>query len=445
LTGSIRHSKYKSYKRQKEEENTMTIRARFRVAGITWEQAIVAFLTKYPGSTAEEVNDFAQHPDLKNFSTILSAMKRAGHLTRDKNRPTRWTVKSTHKIPVPEMVVTKSGPSVRASSATNVSVPMPHVNVASHGMTSTAPAGGGNLVAIVQDVLATEQAAKMARSAFDALLPGLDEASKTQLFNMLAKTGNPIEIGYHRPTVTPMESTDGRSRKRSSDEIQSVVHNIVGLLRKAPDGLRAEQIRDGLGVEAKELPRPLQVGLDMKSFRKRGMKRSTTYFLAPPKWVTPKKGTTKAKTSKKSSSKDESKDAADVAPSTTTNAASVEIETLKVETTPSPVRKTPEGTIEMAFNEPDVEVAAPKVEPRTVSSEGDEKLVFEAVRSFGVNSFKLAEVCERIGLSSTVVQPLLTKFRKEGLIAQSRDYTIYNREWVNVTEKKSQKSSEVAA
>jgi len=432
----------------------MTIRAKFRVAGITWEQAIVAFLTKYPGSTAEEVNSFAQHPDLKNFSTILSAMKKDGHLKRDENRPTRWTVKSTNKITVPELEVSKSVSTRRSVTPTSVAnVPLPNVQEGTNGMTSEVSASG-NLVAIVQDVLATEQAAKMARSAFDALLPGLDAVSKTQLFNMLAKTSNPVEADVTRSRATSIPSMGDRSRKRSSDEIQSVVHNIVGLLRKAPDGLRAEQIRDGLGVEAKELPRPLQVGLDTKAFRKRGMKRSTTYFLTPTKWTTPKKGTTKAKSSKKSESKDANGDTADVAPNvaaTALVAAEVTtevVEILKVKTTSVEPESTPESaieaTVETVVNNPATETEAPLTTPRTVSAEGDEKLVFEAVRSFGSNSFKLAAVCERAGLSSTLVQPLLTKFRKEGLITQDQNYTIYNREWVNVT-KKGQKSAEIAA
>jgi hypothetical protein len=49
----------------------------------------------------------------------------------------------------------------------------------------------------------------------------------------------------------------GRLGRRSVDEISKMVDSIVDLLAKSPKGLRAEQIRDALGCEAKELPRPL--------------------------------------------------------------------------------------------------------------------------------------------------------------------------------------------
>ena len=57
-----------------------------------------------------------------------------------------------------------------------------------------------------------------------------------------------------------------------------MVDNIVSLLARSPDGLRAEQIRESLGVQAKELPRPLSDGLAAGKLRKSGQKRATTYF-----------------------------------------------------------------------------------------------------------------------------------------------------------------------
>ena len=57
-----------------------------------------------------------------------------------------------------------------------------------------------------------------------------------------------------------------------------MVENIVSLLQKSPEGLRAEQIREALGVQAKELPRPLADGLSEGRISKSGQKRATTYF-----------------------------------------------------------------------------------------------------------------------------------------------------------------------
>ena len=43
------------------------------------------------------------------------------------------------------------------------------------------------------------------------------------------------------------------------------------------EGLRAEEIRANLGMEAKELPRVLKEGLAKKKLRSKGQKRATTY------------------------------------------------------------------------------------------------------------------------------------------------------------------------
>jgi hypothetical protein len=56
------------------------------------------------------------------------------------------------------------------------------------------------------------------------------------------------------------------------------VDSIVSLLERRPDGLRAEQIRAELGLEAKELPRPIAEALASKRINKQGQKRATTYF-----------------------------------------------------------------------------------------------------------------------------------------------------------------------
>ena len=52
----------------------------------------------------------------------------------------------------------------------------------------------------------------------------------------------------------------------------------MGLLGENPGGLRAEQIRQKLGLQAKELPRPLKEGLEGGRLSKVGRKRATTYF-----------------------------------------------------------------------------------------------------------------------------------------------------------------------
>jgi hypothetical protein len=69
-----------------------------------------------------------------------------------------------------------------------------------------------------------------------------------------------------------------RLGRRSVADIGRMVESIVGLLEKNPDGMRAEQIREALGCQAKELPRPLSDGLAAGRLKKTGQKRATTYF-----------------------------------------------------------------------------------------------------------------------------------------------------------------------
>jgi hypothetical protein len=70
----------------------------------------------------------------------------------------------------------------------------------------------------------------------------------------------------------------GRLPRRSAGDISQAVERIVGLLGDNPGGLRAEQIRQKLGLQAKELPRPLKEGLEGGRLSKVGRKRATTYF-----------------------------------------------------------------------------------------------------------------------------------------------------------------------
>lgn len=72
----------------------------------------------------------------------------------------------------------------------------------------------------------------------------------------------------------------GRLGRRTPNEISRVIESIVELLQKNGGGLRAEQIRSALGVEAKELPRPLADALSAGRLTKTGQKRATTYFAA---------------------------------------------------------------------------------------------------------------------------------------------------------------------
>jgi hypothetical protein len=70
-----------------------------------------------------------------------------------------------------------------------------------------------------------------------------------------------------------------RLGRRSPADIATVMDRIAAVLRQSPKGLRAEQIRRKLGLQAKELPRPLKEGLKGGRLGKSGAKRATTYVL----------------------------------------------------------------------------------------------------------------------------------------------------------------------
>jgi hypothetical protein len=73
-------------------------------------------------------------------------------------------------------------------------------------------------------------------------------------------------------------SSSGRLRRRSAEDIAEILDSVVGLVKKHGEGLRAEQIRAELGMQAKELPRVLKEGLASRKLKSKGQKRATTYF-----------------------------------------------------------------------------------------------------------------------------------------------------------------------
>jgi hypothetical protein len=70
----------------------------------------------------------------------------------------------------------------------------------------------------------------------------------------------------------------GRLPRRSAEDIAKTLEVVVSLLGSRKNGLRAEQIRSELSMQAKELPRILKEGLGRKKIRAVGQKRATTYF-----------------------------------------------------------------------------------------------------------------------------------------------------------------------
>ena len=133
------------------------------------------------------------------------------------------------------------------------------------------------------------QLQNLARSFAEQVVEAIRGTSLHELIG--AKDGG-SEVGNGRRarvvagggTPTPLSaspkkaSKNGRLPRRSATDIQAALGQIVGLLKKHSEGLRAEQIRKELGMMPKEMPRVLKEGLSKKALRSKGQKRATTYY-----------------------------------------------------------------------------------------------------------------------------------------------------------------------
>jgi hypothetical protein len=80
--------------------------------------------------------------------------------------------------------------------------------------------------------------------------------------------------------AAPARKGKGRLRRRSPADIAKALAEVVSLVKSKKAGLRSEQIRSALRMEAKEMPRVLKEGLSKKVLKSKGQKRSTTYSAA---------------------------------------------------------------------------------------------------------------------------------------------------------------------
>jgi hypothetical protein len=137
----------------------------------------------------------------------------------------------------------------------------------------------------------------------------LDAIRGAPLEEILVATGGGVRSAKAAPVAR-----GGRLERRSVEDIAGLVAQIVTLLEGAPGGLRAEQIRSALGLEAKELPRPLADALAQKRITKSGEKRATTYFARTAKKAAAATKKAKKKAAPKAPAKPKAKKLAKPAP-----------------------------------------------------------------------------------------------------------------------------------
>jgi hypothetical protein len=73
--------------------------------------------------------------------------------------------------------------------------------------------------------------------------------------------------------------TRRKRRRRSAADLEAAVVAIVDALKEAKSGLRAEVLREKLGLARNELPLAVRKALSEKRIRKTGAQRATTYFV----------------------------------------------------------------------------------------------------------------------------------------------------------------------
>lgn len=71
----------------------------------------------------------------------------------------------------------------------------------------------------------------------------------------------------------------GRLPRRSHEEIEATLAKVIAAVKATKaKGLRAEEIREALDLDRREVPRVLKEGLKTKRLRVKGQKRASTYF-----------------------------------------------------------------------------------------------------------------------------------------------------------------------
>lgn len=99
-------------------------------------------------------------------------------------------------------------------------------------------------------------------------------------------TGGGARRGPGRPRGSkatpkaPHARKSGRLARRSPADIAKALDRVVALVKTKKAGLRAEQIKEKLGMDRREVPRVLKEGLAKKKLKAKGRKRATTYTVA---------------------------------------------------------------------------------------------------------------------------------------------------------------------
>jgi len=120
------------------------------------------------------------------------------------------------------------------------------------------------------------------------LLAAMKGASLDDLVTLTQGGGGHARRGPGRPLKSNHATTESavkkrrskRLHRRSATDLTKMVEEIVAVVKANRKGIRAEGIKAALKIDRRELPRPLGLALKTRKIRKRGRRRSTTYYAA---------------------------------------------------------------------------------------------------------------------------------------------------------------------
>jgi hypothetical protein len=120
---------------------------------------------------------------------------------------------------------------------------------------------------------------EIAQNFANSVLDALKGAPLQELLGDIRAVGDGRSALRANGSPTPRSKrSSGRLPRRSAEDIARLLEQVVSVVKKHGDGLRAEQIRDELGLQPREMPRVLKEGLSTKKLKTKGQKRATTYF-----------------------------------------------------------------------------------------------------------------------------------------------------------------------
>lgn len=87
----------------------------------------------------------------------------------------------------------------------------------------------------------------------------------------MVKRGRSKKVRHYRADRLP---------RRTPEQLEKFLDRLVVVIRKAGSrGMTCEEIRTRLGVEYRELPKPLRLGTDSGRLQWSGNKRATRYYV----------------------------------------------------------------------------------------------------------------------------------------------------------------------